>query len=112
MIDQMKQLAGGFQNLLGARTAVLVRRYGAHETMERGSRIVLAPQPQTHAQRDELRTEPEDPTLNRAAPQSTFVNRTLILRRDVTDRDAARFDRSLIRLSIVLQIGLGQWQQT
>ena len=54
MIDQIEQLAGAFQNLLSARTAVLLRRYRSQEVMQRGPRIVLCPQLEANPQRDDL----------------------------------------------------------
>ena len=112
MINQMKQLTGGFQILLAARTAVLVWRDGSHETVERRLRIVLSPQPQPHSQRDDLRSEPEDPTMQGARPQHSVADRELPLGRDVTHRDAAGFHRSRVRLPIILQIGFGERQET
>ncbi len=66
-VDQMKQAAGGAQDLPTLLAAVFMRGDGADKAVHRGERIVLAPQLQARLQGGGLSAEKEQEPPQRAS---------------------------------------------
>lgn len=88
-----------------------MRSDGAHEAVQRGKRIVLAPQLQARFESNRLQAEEEQKPPERRTMERPLIDLLLIGRRDVTDDAAAWCYELLVGSPVLLQIAASQRQE-